>query len=108
MLYANYSNGAIAEMEKQRTGDYGEDFESMVSNKRICYYCGENGDKLYIVEKTIMCEECICRELREKIEKFSAGAGVSRINIKEILKNIISDFSDNKMMCYVEELYEKC
>lgn len=107
MLYENYSNEAILEMEGQRTGNYGADIENMASNRSICACCGGKADKLYIVVKNMMCERCICEEMRKAAKKLFVPKGERGMNATEILKNIISDVEDDEMMCYVAELYEK-
>lgn len=107
MLYKNYSNEAILELERKRTGNYGADCENMASNGYVCACCGEKTDGIYIVMKNVVCERCICEELRETAKKLFVPKGESGMNTTEILKNIISDIEDNEMMCYVAELYEK-
>ena len=56
---------------------------------------------------TILCGDCICDSLREVYASINQNITVLNIDALDILKDIISDFSDNELLCYVENRYDK-
>ena len=103
MYYKNYSLNAVIELEKQRTGNYGEDYEKEFSDIQ-CEECGTHSGRFFDINSHIYCSECILDLLRTEFEK--AGNIMSeKIDAGDVLQDIISDFSDNEILCYVENKY---
>lgn len=63
MPYSNTSTAAVSEMERQRTGNYGED----VKRDKQCEECG-TADQLYEVAGTVYCKECLINELKRTMK----------------------------------------
>lgn len=61
MIYDNNSNEAIAELEKQRTGNYGYDYDE--KKVKFCPCCGyEEPEEFYILgNECVGCSSCIKR-----------------------------------------------
>jgi len=70
MIYANSSQDAIRELERQRLGEY-EDFCSYAKEEEeICESCGETiypGDDRLKCENGIFCRECIINMTSEDL-----------------------------------------
>lgn len=105
MLYNNYSQEAISELERQRTGNYGYDREEYPEYE--CSECRVQSGMFFKINSKVYCSECICDYLREEFYKISENKDDGILPADEILKDIISDFSDNELLCYVENKYER-
>lgn len=67
MIHMPYiSTAAVLEMERQRTGNYGDD----VKQDKQCEECG-TADQLYEVAGMVYCKECLIRELKSTMKKAS-------------------------------------
>lgn len=106
MHYKNYTQEAIYELERQRTGNYGMDYEYEHSEVE-CELCKTEENNLYEVNSHIYCGECICDMLRELFYSAAQGLKNEEIDAFSVLNDIISDFSDNEILCYVENIYER-
>lgn len=106
MQYKNYTQEAIYELERQRTGNYGIDYEQKRSDLE-CELCRAGDNNLYEVNSHIYCGECICDMLREMFSSAAEMMTNEGIDATTILTDIICDFSDNEILCYVENLYER-
>lgn len=106
MSYLNYTNDAIYELERQRTCNYGADFEAE-EGVQTCEECGTGGKSLFLINSHKVCEDCVCNVIRDAFEDFEPSPAKYDIDAGEIFKNIIEDFTDSEILCYVEELYER-
>ena len=106
MIYKNYTDKAILEMEKQRTGDYGSCLEENF-NDFLCDECRTGDVMLFEVGSKILCSECICDRLREEFHNCINSYENETEFANEILDDIISDFSDNELIMYIENKYNK-
>ncbi|MDY3929253.1 MAG: hypothetical protein SOZ34_07830 [Clostridia bacterium] len=104
MLYKNYTAAALSELERQRTDDYSYDL-SDDDGDFVCCECKSHSNTLFNINSEYYCPDCICELLRDAY----SGIAISQDNIgaADILKDIVSDFSDNELLCYVENRYEK-
>lgn len=103
MRYKNYSNEALYELERQRTSDYGN-FDT--EGQRLC----ENGCSsgvLYRVGESLFCEDCLIDEVRGEFERLAESEEENGAPSAELIKDIISDFSDSEILTYIENRYEK-
>lgn len=103
MYYKNYTEDAVLELERQRTSPYETSYNNQ--GELYCKECGSYS-KLHKINSQYLCEECICNSLREVYAGIEGNMTVYSIDASEVLKNIISDFSDNELIYYVENLYE--
>ena len=106
MLYKNYTNDAVIELEKQRTDNYASDLFDNGTDVTCCE-CKTNRTQLYKINSKYYCSDCICELLREIYSDITHECDSYDIGADEILKDIISDFSDSELLCYVENKYEK-
>lgn len=102
MRYKNYTTEALYELERQRTADYGNSEE-----ERTCCDNGCTNDVLYTVGDRILCEECLIDEVRSEFERLFFSDDETDNFSTEIIKDIISDFSDSEILAYIENRYEK-
>ncbi len=107
MYYKNYSQEAVLELERQRTQTYHDAYSLTQHNEKSCEECGADLKKLHKINSHWLCEDCICDSLREVYDSIEQNMTVLHMDALEILKDIISDFSDNELMCYVENRYEE-
>ncbi len=107
MYYKNYSPEAVLELERQRIQAYEDTYQFNNSNDQCCEECGSSLKKLYDVNSHLLCGDCICDSLREVYASINQNMTVFNIDALDILKDIISDFSDNELLCYVENRYDK-
>ena len=105
MLYKNYTNDAVSELERQRTGNYGSDLFEEDSDIKCCE-CKNSASSLFKINSKYYCSDCICELLREIFSDMADECDSYDIGAKDILKDIISDFSDNELLYYVENRYE--
>ncbi len=105
MLYKNYTNDAVLELERQRTDNYASGLFDNGSFVKCCE-CKTNGKPLYKINSKYYCPDCICELLREVYSDISDECDSYDIGANDILKDIISDFSDNELLCYVQNRYE--
>lgn len=103
MYYKNYTQDAVLELERQRTMPYEASYNNQ--SEHYCRECGSSS-KLHKINSHYLCEDCICNSLREVYAGIEENMTVLSIDALEVLKNIISDFSDNELIYYVENLYE--
>lgn len=106
MYYKNYSQYAVSELEWQRL----QTEDSYRFNERddaCCEECGSAQKKLHSINSHLFCSDCICESLREVYASIDQNMNVLNIDTSEILKDILSDFSDSELMCYVENRYEE-
>lgn len=106
MSYLNYTNDAIYELERQRTNNYGADYEAE-DNILFCDECGSRGKNLFLINSRKVCEDCVCNIIRDAFEEIEPPSAKYDIDAAQIFKNIIEDFTDNEILCYVEDIYEK-
>lgn len=100
MRYKNYTNDAIYELENQRIGDY---------NDAPTLYC-QNGcynNTLYKVNGQILCEDCLIEDVRNAFTSIFSSEDDENNFSNEIIKDIISDFSDSEILTYIENRYDK-
>ena len=107
MYYKNNSQKAILELERQRTGNYGMDDGYDDYHSVVCDECEKGGEILFDVNSHIICAGCICDILREEFALVSELMKNTDIDCTTIFNEIISDFSDNELLCYVESIYQK-
>ena len=107
MYYKNYSEDAVLELERQRTQIYDNTYQLTEQKNECCEECGSSLKKLHSINSHLFCEDCICDSLREVYDSIEQNMTVLNIDALEILKDIISDFSDNELLCYVENRYEE-
>lgn len=107
MYYKNYSREAVLELERQRTQAYNDTYQVDTDNDRSCEECGSSLKKLYDINSHLLCGDCICDSLREVYASINQNMTILNIDALEILKDIISDFSDNELLCYVENRYDE-
>ena len=105
MIYKNYSQKALYELEKQRTCDY--DFYEENEESYICDECRGEDDIFFEVDSKKYCSCCLCDYLREQFSKFANQCDEGLIDSAQILNDIISDFSDNELICYIENRYKR-
>ena len=98
MRYKNYTTDAIYELENQRIGEY--DASNSLSCQNGCY-----NNTLYKVNDQIFCEDCLIEEVRNAFDTVFSSDGDNISN--EIIKDIISDFSDSEILTYIENRYDK-
>lgn len=106
MIYNNYTNDEIYELERQRTFNYGADYERNEFSPS-CEKCGNDSKTIFNINSHHVCEDCICNALRDTFEDFEPSYLPFNIDARTIFKNITDDFSDNELISYVENLYEK-
>ena len=106
MYYKNYSEDAVLELERQRTQTH-DTYQFTEQSEESCEECGSSTKKLHNINSHLFCEDCICDSLREVYASIDQNMTVLNIDALEILKDIISDFSDNELLCYVENRYEE-
>ncbi len=106
MLYENYSQKAIYELERQRTGNYGYDIEEYEPEFE-CKECKTHTGMFFEINSEYYCADCVCDYLREQFSKFSHLSGNEMLDSGEILNEIISDFSDNELLSYIESKYQR-
>ena len=107
MYYKNYTEDAVLELERQRTQLYEDSYNLDNENEQFCEECGSSSNKLHNINSHLLCEDCICCSLREVYAGIKQNMTTLHMDALEILENIISDFSDNELMYYVENLYEE-
>ena len=107
MYYKNYSHQAVLELERQRTQAYDDSYQTHTDDDICCEECGSSSKKLYDINSHLLCGDCICDSLREVYASINQNITVLNIDALDILKDIISDFSDNELLCYVENRYDK-
>ena len=105
-MYYNNSQKAVYELERQRTQTQ-ETYLLTNEDSECCEECGSYSKKLHNINSHLYCEDCICDSLREVYAQIEQNMTVLNIDAFEILKDIISDFSDNELLCYVENRYEE-
>ncbi len=99
MVYKNYTNEAMYELERQRTMNYGN-----INEESLC----ENGCQssiLYNVEGRILCQDCLIEEVRDTLEQIILNEDESVC--AKIIQDIFSDFSDSEILTYIENRYDK-
>lgn len=107
MYYKNYTEDAVCELERQRTQVNENLYNFDTQDDEYCEECGSSSKKLHNINSHLLCEDCICCSLRELYAGIEQDMTILNMNALEILKNIISDFSDNELMYYVENVYEE-
>lgn len=107
MYYNNDTHQAILELERQRTGNYAMDYDDDCIYKKECDECSKHGEYLFNVNSHVICSECICEILREEFSKVVENFQNDTVDCSTIFSEIISDFSDNELLCYVESIYPK-
>lgn len=107
MYYKNYTEDAVLELERQRTQTYEDTYQFSKQSNLCCEECGSSLKKLHNINSHTFCEDCICDSLREVYDSIEQNMTVLNIDALEILKDILSDFSDNELLCYVENRYEE-
>ena len=100
MRYKNYTNDAIYELENQRIGNY--DDTNSFSCENGCY-----NNTLYRVNGQILCEDCLIEEVRNSFTSVFSAEDDENSFSNEIIKDIISDFSDSEILTYIENRYDK-
>ena len=106
MTFKNYTSQAIFELERQRTDNYGMDYEDY-NQKNECEECKTPTKQRYNGNSHIYCTDCILEHLRQAFFDVSQTIDDNFIASGEILEDIISDFSDSELLCYVDNRYEK-
>lgn len=104
MLYNNNSINAVLEMERQRTGNYGEDFENAYMDS-VCENCSDTNSQLFDFNSHVFCQECILEYFRDKFADIPEI--MPDTEASQLLSDIVSDFSDNELLCYIENRYRK-
>lgn len=107
MYYKNYSQYAASELERQRLQTEEDSYRFTEQNTDCCEECGSSKKKLHSIKSHIFCSDCICESLREVYASLDQNMTVLNIDALEILKDILSDFSDCELLCYVENRYEE-
>lgn len=106
MIYKNYTDEAIYELERQRTLNFYDDYE--YSNQGCeCSECRRAHGVFFEINSNTYCSDCICEMLREEYENITKLLPDDRVTSGEILEDIIADFSDSELLCYVENRYKK-
>ena len=100
MRYKNYTDEAIYELENQRIGEY--DDTNDTSCKNGCY-----NNTLYMVDNQILCQDCLIEEVRNAFDTVFSSEDDENSFSNEIIKDIISDFSDSEILTYIENRYDK-
>lgn len=100
MRYKNYTTEAIYELENQRTMNY-NDTDNDITCDNGCF-----GKELYSVNGQILCQDCLIDEIRDTFDKILACEDDDSFSA-EIIKDIISDFSDTEILTYLENRYDK-
>ena len=54
-----------------------------------------------------MCEDCLIDEVRSEFEKLLRSEDENDNFSVDIIKDIISDFSDSEILTYIENRYDK-
>ena len=106
MRYNNYTNDAIYELERQRTYNYGVDYEREAYDDG-CEQCGSNKKTIFKINSHMLCEDCACNALRDSFEDFEPTSYPFGIDAERIFKQITDDFSDSELLSYIENVYEK-
>ena len=106
MIYKNYTDEAIYELERQRTLNYYDDCEDSLSECE-CDECKRTHGTFYEINSVTYCSDCICELLREGYENILNTIPDDRVASVKILEDIIADFSDNELLCYVENKHKK-
>ena len=101
MRYKNYTNEAIYELEKQRTMNYGYGEKDDLHCENGC-----SGSVLYNTDGHIICEECLIEDVRNTFMNMLNTEDDSNF-ASQIIKDIISDFSDSELLTYIENRYDK-
>lgn len=101
MRYKNYTNEAICELERQRLMDCDDSNADINCDNGCC------NNILYNVNGRILCEECLIEEIRNEFEKIFSSEDDEENITSEIIKDIISDFSDSEILTYIENRYDK-
>ena len=101
MIYKNYTDEAIMELEYQRTGEYGanEAGENSCDSGCLC-------DVLYRTEDGVLCEDCLIEDVRSELSDLDEK-WEKETPAKKIIRDIFSDFSDSEILTYIENRYEK-
>ena len=107
MYYKNHSQEAVLELERQRIQAYEDTYQMKNYNDEFCEECGSSLKNLYNINSHLLCGDCICDSLREVYASINQNMTVLNIDALDILKDIISDFSDNELLCYVENRYDE-
>ncbi len=102
MRYKNYTNEAIYELERQRTMNYG-----ICDDEGRCCENGCGNNTLYDVGGRTLCEDCLIDEVRSEFEKLLRSEDENDNFSVDIIKDIISDFSDSEILTYIENRYDK-
>lgn len=105
MRYNNYTNDAIYELERQRTLNYGNNYNDYTMVE--CENCTASEKTIFKIGNRLLCEDCICNYLRDCFEEIEFISDANNVDVCEIFKNIIYDFTDSELITYVENLYEK-
>ena len=100
MRYKNYTNEALYELENQRIGEY--DDTNFLSCQNGCH-----NTTLYNVDGQILCEDCLIEEIRNAFTTIFSSDDDENNFSNEIIKDIISDFSDSEILTYIENRYDK-
>ena len=106
MYYKNYTQDAVSELERQRTQTY-DTYRFTEHFDKCCEECGSSSKKLHKINSRLFCEDCICDSLREVYASIDQNMTVLSMDALEILKDILSDFSDSELLCYVENRDEE-
>ena len=107
MYYENFTESAVLELERQRTQAYKDIYQINKNDDKCCEECGSSLKKMYNVASHLLCEDCICDSLREVYATIEQNITILNIDAIGILKDIISDFSDSELLCYVENRYDE-
>ena len=102
MIYDNYSQNSILEMEKHKTDNYGFD---MSEPAVFCDECRISDGDFYEFNSEILCSDCMCDLVREKIATVKYEDEDSQFH--ELICDIMSDFSDNELLYYIENIFKK-
>lgn len=106
MIYKNYTDEAIFELERQRTMNYYDDCDDN-SSECECAECKTVRGTFYEINSVTYCSDCVCELLREGYETILSEFPDDRVTSGKILEDIIADFSDSELLCYVENKYKK-
>lgn len=101
MRYKNYTNDAIYALENQRIGEYNDVEKDEHTCENGCF----NGT-LYNIDNHILCQDCLIEEVRNAFFNILNSEEENSFS-SEIVKDIISDFSDSEILTYIENRYDK-
>ncbi len=106
MIYQNTTEDAVMALERHRTQNYGNEYLNSTEDE-VCDICQRPSDVVFKIRNHNLCKNCVCDSLRELYARIELNMTENEIEAEEILKDIIDDFSDSELLCYVEARYEK-